>query len=160
MKNNQDNYVGENPNLTDDFWLNVLQHRATNSIQLLEDTAKQYITITSFSQTVYFAAISFAEVKKSLVLFPSDIRLAIILLLTIPLICWVYALISATRAFAYKIFKTNIQSPRAAKEFYRKVLNHKSLLLKNAFWSLILGFIFLIINLIFYLEYFPLVKDK
>jgi hypothetical protein len=160
MQNNQDIYIGESPSSTDEFWLDISKKRVSNSILLLEDTAKQYITITSFSQTVYFAAISFTEVKKSLVLFPSNIRLAIIFLLIIPLIFWVYALISATRAFAYKLLKTNLQSPRAAKEFYSEILDRKSLLLKKAFSGLIVGFIFLIINVVFYLQYYPLVKDK
>lgn len=163
MKNNdnlQNTYQAENLSSTDEFWLNILRQRANNSIQFLEDTAKQYITITSFSQTVYFAAISFSEVKKSLFLLPANTRFGIIILLIIPLICWIYSLICATRAFAYKLFNTHLQSPRAAKEFYYEVLNHKSKLLQKGFLSLVVGFIFLIVNVVVYLQFYPVVKES
>jgi len=76
----------------------------------------------------------------------------------LPLICWVYTLISATRTFAYKILKTNLLSPRAAKEVYLELLNYKTKLLKKAFLGLIVGFVFLIINIIVYLEFYPVIK--
>jgi hypothetical protein len=152
--------VGENPTPEDIFWVSCLKARIANSIQILEDTAKQFITITSFSQTVYFAAISFSEIKKSLHLFPLNIRFIIVVLLVIPLICWVYTLICATFALSFKLDDTNINSPSDAEDSYKKKLRFKSTQLNNAFISLIFGYIFLILNIFFYLECYPLSKSN
>ena len=152
--------VGEKPTLEDIFWVNYLKARIANSIQILEDTAKQFITITSFSQTVYFAAISFSEVKKSLHLFPLNIRFRIVFLLVIPLIWWVCALICATLALSFKLDETNFNSPSLAEKSYKKKLRFKSTCLNIAFISLIFGYIFLILNIFFYLVCYPLSKSN
>ena len=62
------------PEPMDKFWLTTIQTAAQGSVAALEDAAKQLVTITSFAQTLYFAAISFGDLKKALPLMPDDTR--------------------------------------------------------------------------------------
>jgi hypothetical protein len=157
---NSDGFLGEVPNQADLFWLEVVRDRAKESIRLLEDTAKQFVTITSFAQTVYFAAISFGEVKKGLTTVSPFWQFVCTVLLLCPLACWVSSLIFATHAFTYKRFRTNIDSPSAAQEFYDDIVGYKSKQIKLAYRMLIAGFVLLIVNIFFYLLFFPLPPTK
>lgn len=55
------------PQQNDTFWTEFGLDKFKKTIQSLEDAAKQLISIVAFSQTVYFAGISFADLKKGLV---------------------------------------------------------------------------------------------
>ena len=55
------------PSAMDRFWLETARSVSKESIAALEDAAKQLISITSLTQGIYFAAISFSDQKKALV---------------------------------------------------------------------------------------------
>ncbi|MGD0951737.1 MAG: hypothetical protein ABR985_04980 [Methanotrichaceae archaeon] len=55
------------PSAMDRFWLETARSVSKESIGALEDAAKQLISITSLTQGIYFAAISFSDLKKTLV---------------------------------------------------------------------------------------------
>ncbi len=55
------------PSSVDRFWLDAARGAARESIPALEEAAKQLISITSLTQGIYFAAISFSDLKAALV---------------------------------------------------------------------------------------------
>jgi hypothetical protein len=82
---------------------------------LLEEAAKQLISITSLTQGIYFAAIFFSDLKK--VLIVNDWHgLLLVLLFTSPILLWLISLGFAVRVFIPDTYKTNLQSPDLAKE--------------------------------------------
>ncbi|MBR8833392.1 MAG: hypothetical protein DSM106950_04945 [Stigonema ocellatum SAG 48.90 = DSM 106950] len=151
------NFVkGEELTPEDIFWIDLSRNRLKNSLQYLEETAKQYITINSFSQTIYFAAISFSEVKNSLSSFNSNtVRFLCILVLTLPLDFWIFSLIFAAQCFPHKVFYTKINSPRASHDFYISAFCHKSKYLTLAQVFLIIGFVFLVLDVFVYYLFLP-----
>lgn len=156
------NFIHKASSATDEdlFWLEIARNEIKESLKAQEEAAKQLISITTFSQTVYFAIVSFSEVKKGLALVPAQQQwLAVILLIT-PLLFWIFSLFSATRVFIPKSYKTNLNSPTAAEEVYKKIVLYKQRQLNRAHLALILGFIPLSLNAISYLIYFPLSPVK
>ena len=51
----------------DSFWLQMGQDNVKNTINRQEDAAKQLISLTSVVEAIYFAAISFSDLKTALV---------------------------------------------------------------------------------------------
>lgn len=148
------------PTEEDLFWLELARTNAKESIKAQEEAAKQLISMTTFSQTIYFAVVSFGEVKKSLFLFQITPQTLVIILLITPLVFWLFSLLFATRVFTPKPYKTNLSSPPDAREMYQRIIAYKQRQLNRAHLALVLGFVPLVLNIIVYLSYFPLAKDK
>lgn len=153
-------YEAVSPTEEDLLWLEIAREQLKNSIKVQDEAAKQLITITTFSQTVYFAAVSFSEIKKGLALVPSNKQLLIVVALVSPLFFWLFSLCFATRVFKPKKYETNVVMPETARHTYLQITAHKQEQLNRAHLALILGFVPLLINVIGYLLYFPLGKDK
>lgn len=139
----------------DKMWLEIRDATVKASVKVIEEAAKQIISLTTFSQGLYFAAISFGDVKKALGLIPSTQHLAIVIALVTPLLFWLVGLYFATRVFVPKIYGMNPKSPDDIKEAYDRIVNFKSRQLSHAHLMLTLGFVPLLINVIGYLLYLP-----
>ena len=139
----------------DHFWLDAARNVAKESAASLEEAAKQLIGITSLSQGIYFAAISFSDVKKGLAQFSGQQQWMMVAALIVPLLLWIVSLWFAIRVFKPETYKTNLDSPDLAREMYYEVVTYKKKQLQRAYLALVLGFVPLIVNVVLYLIYFP-----
>ncbi len=142
----------------DAFWLEVVRDAAKASPAALEEAAKQLIAIASLAQTLYFAAISFSEVKKSLDLLATGRRWAMIAALLIPVLLWLASLFFAARVFTPRSYETNFNAPDLARETWEAMAAHKHKNLRCALWLLASGFIPMLANLFVYLAFVPVAK--
>lgn len=147
--------AGEQITPIDQFWLNAAREAAKESPAALEEAAKQLIAIAGFAQTLYFAAISFGDVKKSLDLLSTAQRWAFIAALIFPLILWILSLAFAARVFTPQLYDTNFDSPEIARETCEEIARHKHRNLKRALWLLAFGFLPMLVNLFIYLAFIP-----
>lgn len=147
--------AGETLTPLDEFWLATTREAAKESIKALEEAAKQLISLTTLSQGIYFAAVSFGEVKKTLDHMAGPGRWALGLLLLLPLLFWIASLAMATFVFHPEVYRTNLESPDLARATYQEVVAHKHQQLNRAHLTLMVGFVFLLINLAVYLLFVP-----
>jgi hypothetical protein len=134
----------------DRFWLETARHAAKESVRALEDAAKQLIGITSLSQGIYFAAISFGDIKKALPQFAPAWQWTITGALVLPLVCWLVALFFAIRVFVPQIYTTNLDSPEETRDTYAHIAAYKHAQLRRAHLALVLGFVPLIVNVVLF----------
>lgn len=130
----------------DRFWLETARNAAKESVGALEEAAKQLIAIASLSQGIYFAAISFGDIKKALPQFALAWQWTITGALALPLACWLVALFFAIRVFIPQIYATNLDSPELARDTYQDIAAYKHAQLRRAHLALVLGFAPLIVN--------------
>ena len=146
------------PSAMDRFWLDTARSAAKESIAALEEAAKQLITIASLTQGIYFAAISFSDLKK--VLLVQDLQgWFLVLLFASPIILWLISLAYAMRVFSPETYKTNLQSPDLAKEMLQQMVAYKHSHLQRAHLALLLGFVLMAANIVIYLGWMPAVKS-
>ena len=143
----------------DRFWLDTARDAAKGSAASLEEAAKQLIGITSLSQGIYFAAISLGDVKKGLAQFSGQQQWLIVAALVLPLLLWIASLWFTIRVFKPETYKTNLNSPDLAREMYYEVVGYKKKQLQRAYLALVVGFVPLIVNVVGYLIYFPVITS-
>jgi hypothetical protein len=146
------------PSAMDRFWLESARGAAKDSISALEEAAKQLISITSLTQGIFFAAISFSDLKKVLVVNDWQGWL-LVLLFTGPILLWLISLGFAVRVFIPETYNTNLQSPDLAKEMLQQITAYKHQQLLRAHTALLLGFGLLAVNIVIYLGWMPAVKS-
>lgn len=134
----------------DRFWLETARRAAQESVGALEEAAKQLIAITSLSQGIYFAAISFSDIKKALPQFAPAWQWAMIGALVLPLACWLVALVFAIRVFVPQLYTTNLDSPDEARDTYAHIAAYKHAQLHRAHLALVLGFVPLLVNVVLF----------
>ena len=139
----------------DRFWLDTARESAKESVKALEEAAKQLITITSFAQTVYFAAVSFGDLKKAIDAIPAANQLALAFVLVLPLLLWIGSLILAIQVFKPETYQANLESPDDARETYYRIVGYKHRKLRQAHTMLVLGFFPLVLNIVFYIALAP-----
>jgi len=147
------------PSAMDRFWLDTARNVSKESISALDDAAKQLITITSLTQGIYFAAISFSDLKKTFVVHDLHGWLLVFLFIS-PIVLWLVSLAYSVRVFSPETYKTNLQSPDLAREMLQEIVAYKHRQLKFAHKALLLGFVLLVVNIIVYLGWIPQVAPK
>jgi len=151
MSNNKESAVnGLKLKSEEKFWLDLMRNETKASIGAVEEAAKQLITITSLLQTVYFAAISFSDLKKALVVHDLYGWFTVILFIS-PIILWLICLSFAIAVFLPKSYHTNLSSPSLASEAYENIITFKQRQLWRAYQALAIGFLPLIISIVVYL---------
>lgn len=143
------------PSAMDRFWLETARGATKESIPALEEAAKQLISITSLTQGIYFAAISFSDLKAELAV-QDLLGWFLVFLFASPIVLWLISLAYAVRVFAPETYKTNLQSPQLAREMLARMADYKHLQLQRAHRALLLGFLLLVVNIIVYLAWYPL----
>ena len=144
----------------DRFWLDIARDAAKESIGALEEAAKQVIAIATLSQTIYFAAISFSDLKKALAQLPLAQQWGFVILLVIPIVLWLFSLWFAIRVFKPETYQTNLNSPDLAREMYQTIAAYKHKQLQRAYLALVVGLVPLIVNIVIYFLYAPLPPTK
>jgi hypothetical protein len=146
------------PSAMDLFWLETARGATKESISAREEAAKQIITITSLTQGIYFAAISFSDLKEALAV--QDLKgWFLVLLFVSPIVFWLISLAYAVRVFAPQTYRTNLQSPDLAKEMLMKMVAYKHQQLRRAHAALLLGFGLMMANIVIYLGWMPKVAS-
>lgn len=146
---------GEALDELDTFWPELAREMTKESIKALEEAAKQMITIASLSQTVYFAAISFSDLKKALGQIAPGAQFGLVALLALPLLFWVVSLACAIRVFTPETYQTNLQSAEATRGTFLRIVAAKQRHLAHAHHALVLGFVPLVVNIVAYLLLAP-----
>ena len=154
QNNNQTEVHGALVSSLDNFWLEAAREAAKDSTGSLEEAAKQLITAVTLLQGIYFAAISFSDVKKVLDVEGLFGWLRILLFIG-PVILWLICLILAVKVFKPETYKTNLSSPDLAKETLMKIVQYKKKKLDQSYLMLLIGFIPLIGAILYYLKYLP-----
>jgi hypothetical protein len=103
------------------YWLKAKREAKLEGIKCLEDAAKQVIIITSLLQGIYFAAISFSDVKNIINMNNNWFIIFIILSLFV-LLCWMTSLFFATRVFMPKKYNKEIYAEGDGDELEHQVL--------------------------------------
>lgn len=136
----------------DRFWLETAQGAAKESVTALEEAAKQLISVTSLLQAIYFAAISFSEVKGGLA-SEGAVGWMLLLMFVLPIVFWLISLSFAVRVFKPETYKTNLSSPDLAQKMYGDMVAYKHRQLRRAHLFLVLGFVPLVVNIVLYLAW-------
>jgi uncharacterized membrane protein len=135
--------------------LDTLRNARRESPAKIEEAAKQLIIITSLSQTIYFASVSYSEARKGLDQLQSRLYWCFIAALILPLVAWILSLIFAIRVFKPETYETNLKSPSAAEAVLEKITNYKNRQLQVAYWLLVVGFLMVLLALFVYLVFLP-----
>ncbi len=146
---------GYPPQPIDTFWTEFGLDRLKKTIESLENAAKQLVSIVAFSQTVYFAGISFADLKKGLVHSLGWGKWLIVIAALSPIVCWILSLYWAIRVFKPEEFKVAPDAPDEARALFIRLRNYKAPRLLWSYRALLVGFICLGVILFLYLGFFP-----
>jgi len=139
----------------DSFWLDMMRGTAKESIGALEEAAKQLIAVTTLAQAIYFAAVSFGDVKAALGTLTPVRQWPVAIALVVPLVFWLTSLAFAARVFKPKKYQTSLDSPDHAREAYEEIITYKHRQLGRAHRMLAAGFVALITNVLLYLIFVP-----
>ena len=129
----------------DPFWRENARKLVGESISTIEEMAKQLIVVNSLLEGIYFHAITFSDVKP--VIFSPWIA-AIYLA---PIILWLMSLVFALLTLLPKAYAININSSRASKETFEKIVAKKHGMLKVSEFFLIISFVGLMLAMAHYL---------
>jgi len=131
---------------TREFWREMARDVVKNSPAAIEETAKQLIGIAGILEGLYFHAIAFTDLRGKVTDFwPLVAYLA-------PLIFWLFSLMAAGLVFFPRAYRVNINSSEAAKRLHEDVVPRKYLCLVLSLVWLVVGVVFLIVALAFYLR--------
>lgn len=125
------------------FWKQNAEKLVGESISSVEDTAKQFVTITGLLEGIYFHAITFSDVK--------SMEGSSVLIYAAPLVLWLISLIFAVMVLVRKKYDMNINSSRDSKEKFEKILEGKYQLIQISSVFLILSFVALTIAVLHYM---------
>lgn len=126
------------------FWKQNAEKLVGESISSVEDTAKQFVTITGLLEGIYFHAITFSDVK--------SMEGSSVLIYAAPLVLWLISLIFAVMVLVRKKYGININSSRESKETFEKIVEKKYQFIRISGLFLILSFVALTIALLHYME--------
>jgi hypothetical protein len=137
----EDPVIAAEPN---SFWKQNAEKLVGESISSVEDTAKQFVTITGLLEGIYFHVIAFSDVRyaegSSLLIYVS------------PVVFWLLSLIFAVMVLVRKKYGLNINSSRDSKEKFEEILEGKYRLIRISGLFLIFSFVALTIAIFHYLR--------
>jgi hypothetical protein len=136
----------------DSLWLGMIQEVAKDSISALEGAAKQLISIVSILQGIYFAGISFGNLKQILVVQSAQ-AWGLVILFILPIALWLGSLVFAINVFLPKRYKTILSSSKMTHQTYNEITSAKLRELRKAHLLLVAGFVPLLVNIVVYLAW-------
>jgi hypothetical protein len=143
--------MGEPVTELDEFWLETARTAVRESVASLEEAAKQLIAAVTLVEGIYFAAISFSDLRKVMAVQGTEANLRILLFVS-PIVLWLVCLFFAVRVFTPETYRTNLSSPELAERLYRDLVGYKHRNLKRAYWALLAGFVPLVMAVVYYLK--------
>lgn len=136
-------FVPAEPNT---FWKKNAEKLVGESVSVVEDTAKQFVTITGLLQGVYFHAIAFSDIRQA--------EGYSVLIYLAPLVLWLLSLIFAVLVLFRRRYEINIKSTSDSKEKFEEMVNTKYRYIHISGIFLILSFIALAVAFLHYLGVF------
>jgi hypothetical protein len=135
----------------DQFWLETAWTAVKESVSSLEEAAKQLIGAVTLVEGIYFAAVSWSDMKTIMTVsgWMSWLRIA---LFVSPIVLWLTCLFYATRVFTPETYQTNLSSPDLAEKLHRDMVNLKFRNLKQAHRALLAGFGLMLLAVVCYLR--------
>jgi hypothetical protein len=129
----------------DPFWRKNAQKLVEGSIDTLDNTAKQLITLTALLEGLYFHAITFSDLRGTLSGW-------LILIYIAPIALWMASLLFAVLTLFPKTYNINIGSSRNSKEIYEQIVSKKHFRLKISAFMLVLSFLPLMLAVYYFLN--------
>jgi hypothetical protein len=142
--------IGEPLTEMDEFWLETARTAVQESVSSLEEAAKQLIGAVTLVEGIYFAAVSWSEMKTIMAVAGWESWLRIALFVS-PIVSWLVCLVYATRVFIPETYQTNLSSPDLAEKFHRDLARYKRENLKKAHRALLAGFALMLLAMVAYL---------
>jgi hypothetical protein len=88
-----------------EHWRKIWNETPVQAIARVEDAAKQVIVVTTGLQGLYLAIFAFSTIRSQVMMVPGGwIGTFILLLLCMPLVCWLISLFYATRVFVPRVY--------------------------------------------------------
>ncbi|MGV8175745.1 MAG: hypothetical protein ACP5OU_08605 [Methanothrix sp.] len=142
--------IGEPLTEMDEFWLETARAAVQESVSSLEEAAKQLIGAVTLVEGIYFAAVSWSDMKTIMAVagWSAFFRIA---LFVSPIVLWLACLFFATRVFTPETYQTNLSSPDLAEQFHRNLVRYKHENLKKAHSALLAGFGLMLAAVVYYL---------
>ena len=142
--------IGEPLTDMDEFWLETARAAVKESVSSLEAAAKQLIGAVTLVEGIYFAAVSWSDMKTIMAVQGGVAWLRIALFVS-PIVLWLACLFFAVRVFTPETYQTNLSSPDLAEQFHRDLVRYKHKNLKRAHKALLAGFAFMLAAVVYYL---------
>lgn len=142
--------IGQPVDELDQFWLDTARTAVKESVSSLEEAAKQLIGAVTLVEGIYFAAVSWSDMKTIMAVQGWAVWLRIALFIS-PIVLWLACLFYATRVFTPETYQTNLSSPDLAEQFHLDLVSYKHKNLKRAHKALLAGFAFMLAAVIYYL---------
>src|SRR5579883_570852 len=114
------------------FWKDTAKALMGESVKSMEETAKQIIAISGVLKGLYFHAITYANLR-------GHVSGPMFLLYIAPLAFWLVSLIFALLVFFPQVYTTNINSARASRAAFERIVVFKHGMLKSAGVALVVG---------------------
>lgn len=133
----------------DIHWINLQWKIIDESLSVIKGAANQLIGSVTVLQGLYFAVVSFSDLKTK---FGPSIGWTYTLLFISPIIFWLITIGLALLVIAPWRFTAYVTSPSEAKNNYEALTKIKYLELKIAYFALFLGFLAIIIGIIVYVK--------
>lgn len=130
----------------DTFWIETMRKLTQGSTTSIEDAAKQMIAIISLLQTIYFAAVSFSNLKSTL-----SLKDPLIFLFLSPIALWLGSLALAILVFIPRRYDTNLESPSRSASTFNDIVSFKQKMLFYSYIVLVAGFLMLLVCIFVYL---------
>jgi hypothetical protein len=134
----------------DRFWLEIMRGFFKDAIDSIEGAARQLISVLTLLEGIYFAAISFSDIRTAMSGGYESAGLTLLFIL--PVVLWLVSLSYAVAVFTPEAYQTNISSPDLSRKTYHEIVAYKHRMLKRSHLALIIGFIPLIIAIVAYLQ--------
>jgi hypothetical protein len=142
--------IGQRVDELDEFWLETARTSVKESVSSLEEAAKQLIGAVTLVEGIYFAAVSWSEMKTIMAVQGGAAFFRIALFVS-PIVLWLLCLVYATRVFTPETYQTNLSSPDLAEQFHRSLVKYKHENLKKAHRALLVGFGLMLLAVVAYL---------
>jgi hypothetical protein len=128
------------------FWQELGRDTIKGSAAVVEESARQIISVVGVMEGLYFHAITFAELRGKV----NDLWSIVVYLS--PLIFWLFSMLFSALVFLPRVYDLNIISSESAKKMYEDVGQRKHLFLLTSMFWMVIGGIGLIFALAKYLS--------
>jgi len=133
----------ETPSEEDKFFLQKYQETKASSIDKLDEVAKTFISMVGTLMTIYFAAVTFSNIRN----MPTDFKF----LAVTPIAVWILAIVSSAVALLPKKYYIVEDDPAEAKFFFYRSARHKYRWIIASGCFIFLGLVMLIVTLVVYI---------
>jgi len=132
----------------EEYWQSIQRQSPIKALEVIKESAKQLIAITSTLQGIYFATIAISDLKKvisGLATIP----------FAVPVALWLLSLYLAIKTLAPESQGSIPKKAEDIEKVYLRLVEDKYHSLKLAQWILGGSLFFLMLNILFYLAYLP-----